>query len=86
MLSSNDELYKLHRSFGYPSVSALYSLLKRVRPCEANQEIREVIKKIRKRCKICPELASKPKRFTLTVGNENQRFNSVVAMDLMYLQ
>lgn len=85
-LVSYEELYKLHRSFGHPSVSALYNLLKRARPSEANSEVREAIKQITKRCKICSELASKPKRFKLTIGNENQAFNSVVAMDVMYLR
>lgn len=85
-LISYEELYKLHRSFGHPSVSALYNLLKRARPREASKEVRNSIKEISKRCKICSELSSKPKRFKLTIGCEGQRFNTCVAMDVMYIR
>jgi len=36
--------------------------------------------------KTCAELGEKPKRFKLTVGAEDSKFNSTIAADIIYLQ
>lgn len=84
-LFSESELFQLHRSFGHPSVTALYKLLRRARYNEVNEKIRRSIKEIVKRCKVCEAYSSKPKRFKLTVGSEEARFNHMVAVDIMYI-
>ena len=78
-------MLKLHRSFGHPSASALYKLLRRAHPDEANQSTRQTLEQIAKECETCLRHASKPRRFKLTVGHNNARFNHVVAVDIMYI-
>lgn len=62
------ELLKLHRSFGHPSVSSLYKILKSARPSEAGPEVQKAINHLSARCKVCTELGQNPKRFKLTPG------------------
>ena len=83
---SEGELIRLHRSFGHPSVTALYNLLKRATPDDVNKETRDSIKELTKRCRTCAENASKPKRFKITVGTEDGKFNHYVAADIMYIE
>lgn len=80
-----DELKKLHRSFGHPTVSTLYNLLRRARKEECHKDVRDAIEQLTESCKVCSEHSSKPKRFKLSIGTEDGRFNSVVAVDIMYL-
>jgi len=77
---------KLHRSFGHPSVSALYRVLKRARPDDVSEKVKDAIKFLKDRCKNCAELEGKPKRFKLTIGAEDSCFNSVIAADIMYIK
>jgi len=84
-LFTHSELVKLHRSFGHPSVSALYRVLKRARPNDAGEDVQKAIQYLTERCKTCVELGEKPKRFKLTVGAEESKFNSTIAADVMYL-
>ena len=79
------ELLKLHRAFGHPSVSSLYNVLKRARPDETPSGVRNAIQEIQERCQTCQELGRRPKRFKLTVGNDDSRFNHVVAVDIFYI-
>lgn len=79
------ELLKLHRSFGHPSVSALHNVLKRARPDEYSPEIQKAIEHLTERCRVCTELGTKPRRFKLSIGAEDSRFNSSIAADIMYL-
>jgi len=79
------ELRRLHRGFGHPSVSALYKLLKRANPAECDKAVQQAIEDISKSCGTCSKLASKPRRFKLSVGTEDLRFNHILAADLMYL-
>ena len=82
---SEVELKRLHRSFGHPSVSALYKVLRRARPNEVNESTRIAIEQLTKDCDPCSRNAAKPKRFKLTTGSEDSRFNHVVAADIMYI-
>ena len=79
------ELRKLHRSFGHPTVSALQKVLKQARPAEMTNEVKQAVQEIVNNCQTCNELASKPKRFRLSIGAENSRFNHVILADIMYI-
>lgn len=85
VLFSEAELRTLHRSFGHPSSSALYNLLKRAHPEKVNTEIRKELDKIVEECKACIRNSRKPRRFKLTVGADELRFNHTIAVDVMYI-
>lgn len=84
-LYTETELRKLHRVFGHPSVSALSGLLKGARPEQMTPTVREALEEITQECTTCATYASKPRRFKLTVGSNDLRFNHTVAIDVMYL-
>ncbi len=84
-LYTEAELKKLHKSFGHPSVSALVNVLKRARPNEMSSEVQKTISDIVKTCLTCSVHASRPKRFKLTVGTDDLRFNHIVAIDITYI-
>lgn len=80
------ELRQLHRSFGHPSVTALTNLLRRARPDEVSESVRKQIDDLTKQCIVCAENAGKPRRFKITVGTSDLRFNHTVAVDIMFIQ
>jgi len=82
---TEDELRKLHRSFGHPTVSAFKKVLKAARPDEMNSEVKEWISTITAACSSCAKYGSKPRRFKITVGTDDLRFNQTVAVDIMYI-
>ena len=84
-LYSTTELRRLHRVFGHPSVNALANLLKRANPEEFTSDVRKTLQNISEKCDICIKHSSKPRRFKLTVGTGDLRFNHTVAVDVMYL-
>lgn len=84
-LYTEAELRTLHRSFGHPSASALYNLLKRARSEEMNSKVRKSIEEISDSCDICSKNSKRPRRFKLTVGTDDLRFNHTVAMDVMHI-
>lgn len=83
---TNKELHRLHKVFGHPSVTALSNLLKRANPSEFNSEAKRVLDEITKSCSICMTNANKPRRFKVTVGTEDLKFNHVIAVDIMYIK
>jgi hypothetical protein len=84
-LFANEELKRLHRSFGHPTTGALHRLLKRARPEEVSESVVRELGQIAKECTLCAERQQKPRRFKLTVGNDDTCFNSIVAVDVMYI-
>lgn len=80
------ELRKLHRVFGHPSVRALTNLLRRADPRAMNPSVVEAVKEITHACTICATHAKRPRRFKLTVGTDDLRFNHVIAVDIMFLR
>lgn len=81
-LFSHSELFRLYRSSGHPSVSALDSLLRRACPCETSADGKKAIAVFTENCQICSELERMPKRFRLIVGKDDSRFNHFVAVDI----
>jgi hypothetical protein len=85
VLFTTEELEKLHRSFGHPTASALHKLLKRARPEEMSKRVFNELEELVRDCTLCSEKQRKPRRFKLTIGNDDLRFNSIVAADVMYI-
>ena len=82
---TEQELKRLHRSFGHPTVNALVNILRRAQPDKTNKNIEEAISQLTKACITCATNAAKPRRFKLTIGTEDLRFNHIVAADIMFL-
>jgi transposase InsO family protein len=80
------ELQKLHRSLGHRSVEQLSKILKRARPEEFSSSTRHALEEIASRCRSCEKQASRPRRFKLTVGAEDLRFNHAILADIMYVE
>ena len=82
VLFSECELLRLHKSFGHPSVRALSNLLRKARPKapDVTRQLEEIAE-----CDTCAKHATKPRRFKLTVGRKECRFNHVVAIDIMFI-
>jgi hypothetical protein len=85
-LFTDAELLKLHRSFGHPSVEKLSNLLERARPNEMDGSVRKVLQEIVAYCQTCIEHSSPRRRFKLTLGMDEARFNLIVALDVMSLE
>lgn len=74
-LYTKQELTTLHCIFGYPSVRALQMPQCRANKLSAGAQTAKVIKKIGDNCRVCKEVSSGPRRFKLTVGTQELRFN-----------
>lgn len=82
-LFSECDLFKPHRIFGHPNVSALFNLLKTARPERVDRPTRYAINRLSARCSTCTIFASKPRTFKLTIDHKDARFNLVVAANIM---
>ena len=80
------QLTKIHRQFFHPSAEKLFKLLHRARPDEATPEALKILKDIGKRCDPCQRIQNAPKRFRVSFGAENVRFNERILLDIMYLE
>lgn len=74
------ELRTLHRKFRQPFMRALHMLLRRANRPSFDLKITESLEKIKEHRKICNKLASSPRRFRLSVGSEELRFNHRVQL------
>ena len=86
ILYTEQELQRLHRNFGHPSVSTLRKVLKTANPSEMDSITKKAIEDLTRKCDICQKHATAPRRFKLTVGCDDLRFNHVVAADIMYVK
>ena len=84
-LYTEDDLRKIHRGFGHPSVKATYHLLRRANPDTLPPQTMKALTKISTDCKTCLKYAQAPRRFRLTIGAETLRFNHRVAIDTMFI-
>ncbi len=78
-------LHWRHTIFGNPSASAVVNVLRRTRPDEMTESMKQKILDISKMCIECSILGNKPKKFNLRVGADDLRFNQIVAVYLMYI-
>lgn len=53
---------------------------------EIGRHVRDMVKKISDLCDVCQEYAHTPRRFILTIGTKDLRFNHDVQVDAMFLQ
>lgn len=87
VLYTETQLRRIHRSFGHPSVRAMGNLLKRASDDNRlDNETRKAIQAISDDYKICLRTASPPRRFKLTLGTEDLRFNNVVQIGTMLIE
>jgi hypothetical protein len=82
---THEELGKSLHQFGNPSVSRMYTILKRARPEEVEGLMGALIE-IKEKYSTCAELARAPNYFKVTIGTGDLRFNQTVAVDVMYLK
>ncbi len=83
VLYTEGELRKLHRTFGHPSVTALSNLLRRARP--DSESVVLGLERIAKHYETSQNNSLKPRRFKLTTGCEEPRFNHTVSIDVFYI-
>lgn len=86
VLFTEAEIGRIHRTFGHTSVRSTRELLRRARGEDLDSKTRTEIAKISEECKICKRTASAPRRFKLTVGTYDLRFNTEVQVDTMWLK
>lgn len=86
ILYTEEELSRLHRNFGHPSVTRLQKVLKTANPEEMDTPTKQAIDELTRKCNVCQKHASAPRRFKLTVGCDDLRFNHTVAADIMYIK
>lgn len=79
------ELKRLHRVFGHPSVTALGHLLRRADPENYSYNVKHARYDIMRECMTCVKHAAKPRRFKVTIGTDDLRFNHIIAVDIMYI-
>lgn len=84
-LYTEDELRTIHRTFGHPSITTTEKLLKRAQEKSLDNETRSNIRRLAEDCSTCKKYAPKPRRFRLTVGTKDMRFNHAVQIDTMFL-
>eukprot|EP00171_Calliarthron_tuberculosum_P000237 IDg237t1 len=84
-LYTRTQLHKLHRQFGHPSANKLYQLLKRANPAESFPDVLRELEEISKQCDPCQRIQHAPKRFRVSFGAEDVRFNERLFIDIMYL-
>lgn len=83
MLCSTTDLQRFHCTLRHTSVKATRNLLKRAEGHSVDKETSKFIREIAEQCKACAKNSSGARRFRLTVGSEESRFNHYVEVDTM---
>lgn len=84
-LYTETDLRRIHRGFGHPSVKSTEKLLRRASIGQLPKSVITAMEKVNNSCKVCNKHASKPRRFKLTLGTEEIRFNNRVYVDTMFI-
>ena len=79
------ELRKIHKGFGHPSVKTTYNLLSKANIEDLPDETMRQLKSIESDCHTCKVNAKSTRRFRLTVGTDDFRFNHHVIVDMMFI-
>ena len=85
VLYTTNDLMRIHRNFGHPNVKATHHLLKRANDNILDPKVKEAVTKIASDCKVCLRNSTTPRRFKLTTGTDDFRFNHRVIVDTMYI-
>ncbi|KAL2885168.1 Ribonuclease H-like domain [Ceratocystis lukuohia] len=80
---TEQELRRLHRRFGHPSVSKLHALLRKAELGDTTTH--EDLKKIQDFCHQCQTHEGPPKRFRFKIHGDDPAFNSVIYVDVGYM-
>lgn len=85
-LYTEQELKKIHRGFVHPSVRATYKQL--LRSCDGivQKKILKELTKIKDDCTTCKINSLPPRRFKLTIGDDDLQLNHKVIVDTMFLK
>lgn len=79
------DLRQIHRAFCQPSIRSTENLLKRSNGGNLEAQTRRLIRNIGQSCQSCQQKSGPPRRFKLTIGTSNLRFNHSVKFYTMYL-
>ena len=82
---STRTLRKLHQHFSHPSAEKLFNLLQRAGDKIVTAKTLKKLQDISARCDPCQRVKNAPRRFRVTVGHEDTRFNAIIFMDIFYL-
>lgn len=85
VLYTEPDLRTIHRGFGNPSVKATENLLRRAASSELDKGTNDAMIKVHESCATCKKFSPKPRRFKLTLGTEEMRFNNRVYVDTMFI-
>lgn len=85
VLYTEQELRRIHRVFGHPSVAATHNLLKRASKTPLNTNVRKQLERLAEDCNTCRRNGTSPRRFKLIVGSDDLIFNNKVVVDTMFL-
>lgn len=84
-LYTENELRRIHRNFGHPSVGSTHKLLKRASKDPIEPDKRKQLEKIVEDCMVCRRNAPTPRIFKMTVGAEVLIFNHTVIVNTMFI-
>ena len=83
---STQQVRKLHRQFAHPSSVKLYNLLRKAGLEAVTSNTPHQLGKIVAQCASCQRTKNAPYRFRVVFSQEYTRFNSMVYIDLMYIE
>lgn len=79
------EVRTIHRTFGHASIKSTDDLLRRANKEDLERATKEAIGNISQECGVGKFLSAAPRRFKLTVGNNDLRFNHAVQGNTMFI-
>lgn len=84
-LYTEADLRRIHSGFGHPSVKSTENILRRAATGHLYKNVMSMMNKIHDSCTTCKKHSPKPRRFKLTLGTEEIRFNHRVFVDTMFI-
>lgn len=85
-LHSEEEIIRIRRSFGHPSVNATTRLLRKAIAGRIDSGVTRTLKNIEEACITCKKYERKQRRFKLTIGTDGMRFNHTVEVDTIFIE
>lgn len=85
VMYTEHDLGAIPRNFGHPLLRATKGLLRRSGGGKLDPDGKRAISNIAIECRNCNVHAAAPRRFKLTVGTEDLRFNHTLQVDTMFL-
>ena len=79
------ELKKLHKQFGHPANKALVRLLDKANPASVNEEVKESLKEIVRKCKPCQTFTPRSTQYRVALPMHEIVFNHEIEVDVMWV-